>query len=97
MENINSIILEYLSETEKRKAAEKREKALKDLIIAYAGNLDNFTTDIYTVVIKTTTSSRLDTVALYHDFPDIKETYGRTTTSKSITAVATSSAAKKTA
>jgi len=95
--SINDIIAAYNAAKEQEKQAKKRAEEMKDLILAHAGGADNFTTDIYTVVIKTTTSSRLDTTALYKDFPDIKETYGRTTESKSITAVATAGAAKKTA
>jgi len=95
--SINDIIAAYNAAKEQEKQAKKRAEEMKDLILSHAGNADNFTTDIYTVVIKTTTSSRLDTTALYKDFPDIKETYGRTTESKSITAVATADAAKKTA
>ena len=93
--NINEIITSYLQAKQAEADAKKRAAAMKDLILQYAGAADNFTTDVYTVVIKTTTSSRLDTDALYKDFPDIKETYGKTTTSKTVNAVVTADAGKK--
>lgn len=95
--DINTIITSYLQEKATEAAAKKRAAAMKELIIQHAGNADNFTTDVYTVVIKTTTSSRLDTAALYHDFPDIKSVYEKQTTSKTITAVVTADAVKKSA
>ena len=92
--SINEIITSYLQEKEQEKQAKKRADAMKALILDYAKSADNFTTDIYTVVIKTTTSTRLDTTALYKDFPDIKNTYGKTTTSQTIDAVVTADAEK---
>ena len=95
--DINTIIAEYIKAKEEENSAKKRAAAMKDLILQHAGNMDNFTTDIYTVVIKETTSSRLDTAALYKDFPDIKNTYGKTTTLKTVDAVVTADASKKSA
>ena len=94
---INEIIAAYIQEKETEAAAKKRAAALKNLLIDYAGGRDNFATDVYTVVIKTTASARLDTDALYRDFPDIKTEYGKVTTSKTVTAVVTADAEKKTA
>lgn len=95
--NINDIITSYMQAKQAEADAKKRAAAMKELILQHAGNTDNFTTDVYTVIIKTTTSSRLDTVALYKDFPDIKDTYGKTTTSKTVDAVVTADAEKKSA
>lgn len=94
---INEIIAAYIQEKEAEAAAKKRAAAMKALLIDYAGGRDNFSTDVYTVVIKTSASTRLDTDALYRDFPDIKESYGKTTTSTTVTAVVTADAEKKTA
>ena len=95
--DINTIISEYIKAKEQETAAKKRIAALKSIIMDHAKNADNFSTDIYTVVIKTTTSSRLDTAALYRDFPDIKSVYEKSTTSKTITAVVTADQEKKSA
>lgn len=95
--DINSIIADYISAKEQEVAAKKRAAALKSIILDHAKDADNFSTDIYTVVIKTTTSSRLDTAALYRDFPDIKSVYEKSTTSKTITAVVTAEQEKKSA
>jgi len=95
--NINEIITSYMQAKQAEADAKKRAAAMKELILQHAGNADNFTTDVYTVIIKTTTSVRLNTAALYSDFPDIKDTYGKTTTSKSVDCVVTSDAEKKSA
>lgn len=95
--DINTIIAEYIKSKQDENDAKKRAGLMKDMILQYAGDNDNFTTDVFTVVIKTTTSSRLDTAALYKDFPDIKDTYGKTTTSKTVDAVVTADANKKSA
>ena len=95
--NINDIITSYLQAKQAEADAKKRAAAMKELILQHAGDADNFTTDVYTVFVKTTTSSRLDTAALYKDFPDIKDTYGKTTTSKTVDAVVTADAEKKSA
>lgn len=95
--NINEIIAIYMQAKQEESEAKKRADAMKKLILQYAGNADNFNTDVFTVIIKTTVSTRLDTSALYKDFPDIKDTYGKTTTSKSVDCVVTSDAEKKSA
>lgn len=95
--SINEIITCYLDAKQAETAAKKRAAAMKELILQHAGDADNFTTDVYTVIIKASTSTRLDTVALYKDFPDIKDTYGKTTTSKTVDAVVTADAEKKSA
>ena len=95
--DINTIITNYLQAKQAEADAKKRAAAMKELILQHAGGADNFTTDVYTVIVKTTTSSRLDTAALYKDFPDIKDTYGKTTTSKTVDAVVTADAEKKSA
>ena len=95
--SINEIITTYIESKNLENAAKKRAESMKALLIEYSKGAELFETDIYTVIIKTTESARLDTAALYKDFPDIKETYGKITTSKSITAVAKESAEKKSA
>jgi len=95
--SINEIISAYISSKAEETSAKKRAAAMKELILQYAAGKDNFATDVYTVVIKTTSSIRLDTESLYADFPDIKETYGKTTTSKTVAAVVTADAEGKTA
>ena len=95
--NINDIITSYLQAKQAEADAKKRAAAMKELILQHAGDADNFKTDVYTVIVKTTTSSRLDTATLYKDFPDIKDTYGKTTTSKTVDAVVTADAEKKSA
>ena len=82
--NINKMIKEYKTITDNMSAEKKTADMLKKQIMEYAKNNDCFMTDEYTVIIKTTESTRLDTTALYKDFPDIKETYGKTTVSKSL-------------
>lgn len=95
--SINEIITEYLAAKETENAAKKLADAMKALILDFAKESDNFTTDTYTVIIKTTASTRLDTKSLYKDFPDIKDTYGKTTTSRTVDAVRTADAKKKSA
>lgn len=95
--NINDVISSYLAAKAAEAENKKRAAAMKELIMQHAGQADNFTTDIYTVVIKTTTAARLDTAALYKDFPDIKQVYEKATTSKTINAVLTAAASKKSA
>lgn len=82
--SINEIISRYNSAKEAEATAKKEAAAMKTLIIEFAKDAETFTTDEYTVIIKTSTSTRLDTSALYKDFPDIKNTYGKTTTSISV-------------
>ena len=81
---INEAITIYMAEDARAKEAAKKAKAAKEFILAAMGDGSELVTDLYTVYLKTTTSSTLDTKALYKDFPDIKETYGRTSVSKSI-------------
>ena len=95
--SINEIITSYLDAKQAETDAKKRAAAMKELILQHAGDADNFTTNVYTVIIKASTSLRLDTTALYKDFPDIKETYGKTLTSRTVDAVRTASAEGKTA
>ena len=84
---INETISSYLAAKAAETVARKQADAMKKLILDHAGSADHFTTDAFTVVIKTTISSRLDTAALYKDFPDVKSVYGRETVSRSVDAV----------
>lgn len=86
--DINTIISELIIATESARQIEKRLKELKEQIFAFAGNSTAFETDAFSVIIKQTESFRLDTKALYADFPDIKETYGKTSIARSIIPVA---------
>lgn len=97
MENINVIIAEYLAEKDRESAAKKRAEYLKSLILDHIGNADHITTEEYTIIVKTSESVRLDTKALYNDFPDIKETYGKTTVSRTIAAARIAASDEKTA
>ena len=94
---INDIISTYLAAKEQEAAAKKTAAAMKALILDAARGADHFTTDKYSAIIKTTASVRLDTAALYHDFPDVKDTYGKTTTSVSIDVVALAASEQATA
>lgn len=82
--SINEMIKEYKAIMDNMSAEKKTADVLKKSIMEYAKNNDCFVTDEYTVIIKTSESIRLDTTALYKDFPDIKETYGKTTVSRSL-------------
>lgn len=93
--DINSIISEMLRAKEEEAAAKKRADTMKKLLLAHVGDAELYQTDVYTVFVKTTASTRLDTAALYADFPDIKETYGKTTVSKTVSAVVTADAGKQ--
>lgn len=85
IEAIETYNREKAIETEAKKKAE----AAKKFILSFMGDNENIVTDAYTVTLKKTASFRLDTEALYKDFPDIKETYGKTTVSKSLIIQAT--------
>ena len=93
--NINTIISQYLAAKQAETEARKQAEGLKALILDHAKGADHFTTDDYTVIIKTTASVRLDTAALYRDFPDVKTAYGKATTSTTIAAVANVDSAEK--
>ena len=95
--SINEIITSYLDAKQAETDAKKRAAAMKELILQHAGDADNFTTTVYTVIIKASTSLRLDTTALYKDFPDIKSVYEKQTTSTTVTAVVTADQEKKSA
>lgn len=92
---INEIISAFIAAKEQEKAAAAIAKKMQTMILQHAGTAEYIETDLYSVLIKTTESKRLDTDALYTDFPDIKETYGKITVSRSILPVL--KAAEKTA
>lgn len=92
--DINSVIADYIAAKEKAAAEKKRADGLKAIILQHAGKAGSFTTDLYTVIIKTSVSRRIDTEALLKDFPDIKETYGKNTPSTTVD-IATAAAAGK--
>lgn len=80
-------ILRRFNEAKATEAAAKKEAAaMKDLIIEYAKGKKTFDTDLYNVIIKETITTRLDSAALYKDFPDIKKEYGKESVSVSIAA-----------
>lgn len=81
---INEAVSALVTAREREKALKKEIETLSALIKDHAGSADTFVTDDFTVIMKTTISNRLDTKALYKDFPDIKDVYNRPTTSMSI-------------
>ena len=81
---INSIIHAYMETVENRKAMEKQEENLKKMIYDFMGENTFAETGFYFMTIKETATTRLDTKALYKDFPDMKEVYGKTSISKSL-------------
>lgn len=93
----NEIIAAYIAATEAEKAAKKQADAMKALLLDAMAGAAALETDLYSVIVKETESVRLDTKALYHDFPDIKKDYGKTTVSRSVTVAARSAAEQKTA
>lgn len=93
----NDIIAAYLAATEAEKAAKKQVEAMKNLILEFMGSAAALETDLYSVIIKETETTRLDTKSLYKDFPDIKKDYGKTSISRSVTIAARSAATTKTA
>ena len=94
---LNEAIETYAREDARAKAAAKAAKAAKDFILAAAGDLDQITTDAWTVYVKVTESLRLDQAALLKDFPDIKETYGKTSLARSLDVHPVTAAAGRTA
>lgn len=93
----NEIIAAYIAAVDAEKAAKKQADAMKALLLDAMAGAAALETDLYSVIVKETESVRLDTKALYHDFPDIKKDYGKTTISRSVTVAARSAAATKTA
>lgn len=84
--NINTIIAEYNKAKEQERTAKKAAEQLKQLILNYASGSGYFETETYIVMIEKRKSTRIDTETLYKDFPDFKDTYGKTTFSDIITA-----------
>lgn len=82
--NINDIVAAYIAAKEEENTAKKRADALRAAILEHAGKDSAFETDDYIVTIKTTISTILDTKALYKDFPDMKEVYGRPSAKTSV-------------
>ena len=96
--NLNEIIATYTAAKAAESAAKKQADAMKKLILSAAGeNADAIRTDIYTVLIKKTESVRLNTEALYHDFPDIKAEYGKLSTTTTLNVIETASIETRTA
>ena len=97
--NIDTIITHYLQEKEKETAAHKAAAADKELLLQFAAGKDMIETDEYTLIFKKSTSIRLDTKKLYHDFgeSEIKSVYGTESTSTTIIAAEKASAEKKSA
>lgn len=92
--SINEIVAAYLDAKEEQKAVTARVKDLTASILAVADGRPVFDTDDYTVTVAVTESLRLDTDALYSDFPDIKTTYGKVSTSRSVKAFKRAAAGK---
>ena len=83
----NEIISAYIAAKEAEKQAKKERKKLQAMILDAAGGADFFETDAYRIMI--------DTDAVYRDFPEFKDVYGKTTEYSVITVKA--KAATKTA
>ena len=81
----NEIICAYMAAQEQKRIAEKKAEEMKNLLLSMMGSAPIFETDSFTVISKRTESVRLDTKALYSDFPDIKKDYGRPSVSVSLT------------
>jgi len=94
---LNEAISTYMEQHARETEAKKQADAAKKFILAMCEGLDEITTDVYRVYIKRTSSVRLDSAALYKDFPDIKETYGIRSVSVSIDPHVIAAAAGKTA
>ena len=94
---INEAIKTYTEQNAIASAAKKAAEQAKKFILSAMGNESELKTDSFIVYLKKTSSTRLDTESLYRDFPDIKETYGKVTTSKTVAAVITAGAEGKTA
>lgn len=82
--SINEIISAYIEAKEAQKVASARVKELTAQILETVGSRSVFDTDDYTVTVSRSESLRLDTKALYNDFPDIKATYGKMVPSRSV-------------
>ena len=82
--NIDVIIAEYNRIKEEKASLEKQEKALREQILLFANEKNMVETDRYTVIIKSSERVTLDTKALYKDFPEMKDVYGKTTTVKTL-------------
>ena len=95
--NKNEIIAAYITAVDAEKAAKKQADVMKALLLDAMAGAATLETDLFSVIVKETESVRLDTKSLYHDFPDIKKDYGKTTVSRSVTVVARSAAEQKTA
>lgn len=96
MFTIDEIIRRFNEAKAAEAAAKKEAAAMKDLIVEFAKNRKTFDTDLYNVIINESSTTRLDTAALYKDFPDIKKEYGKESVSVSI-AAALKATEKKTA
>lgn len=92
--SINEIVAAYIDAKEEQKAATARVKELTALILDTADGRSVFDTDDYTVTVSAAESLRLDTDALYKDFPDIKTAYGKVSVSRSVKAFRRASAGK---
>jgi len=91
----NEIIAAYLAAKEAEKQAKKEKEKLQAMILDAAGDADFFETDAYRIMIDTRTRTSIDTDAVYKDFPEFKDVYGKTTEYSVITVKA--KAATKTA
>jgi len=73
----NEAIKIYIEESKKAAEAKKLADNAKKFLLSIAGDNDRITTDEFIVYVNRTFQDVLDTKALYKDFPDIKETYGK--------------------
>lgn len=80
----NEIIYAYMAAQEEMRTAKKKADEMKELILSMIGTAPVFETDLYCVIPKRTEKTTIDTKALYKDFPDIKEEYGKPSVSVSL-------------
>lgn len=86
----NEIIAAYLAAKEAEKQAKKEKEKLQAMIQDAARGADFFETDAYRIMIDTRTRTSIDTDAVYRDFPEFKDVYGKTTEYSVITVKAKS-------
>lgn len=82
--DINTAAAAYMAAKEKERAAKKAAEAARAELIAAAGGRDVLTTDEYIITFTHKPRTIIDTVALYRDFPDLKNAYGRSSDSVSV-------------
>lgn len=89
---IDEMITGYLAAKEAEKQAKKEKERLQALILDKIGKTDFFETDAYRIMIDVRSRTGIDTEAVYRDFPEFKDVYGKTTEYTVLTVKAKSAA-----